>query len=110
MLSSYILQIYVLQFALLMEKPIMRVEWRCITMAYGVQYVMMDGIGMMHKLYAMNWTLVMQFLLYLMHSMDRVVDRFGLIMWTVLVLKEQLETVHTEDGDHTIVIMAKMQV
>ena len=34
----------VLQFVLLMVSPSMRVEWRYITMVYGVQCVMMDGI------------------------------------------------------------------
>ena len=55
-------------------------------MVNGVRYVMMDGIYMMHRLYAVNWDLAKQLLLYIMHSMERVVDRFGLIIWNVLVL------------------------
>ena len=34
----------VIQFVLLMDQPSMKVEWRCITMVYGGQCVMMDGI------------------------------------------------------------------
>ena len=32
------------QFALLMDPPVMRVEWKCITMVNGVQCVIMGGI------------------------------------------------------------------
>ena len=40
----YTYVISVLQFVLSMDLPSMRAEWRCITMVYGVQCVMMDGI------------------------------------------------------------------
>ena len=33
-----------LQFVLLMDLASMMVEWRCITVVYGVQFVIMDGI------------------------------------------------------------------
>ena len=34
----------VLQFVSIMDQTSMRVEWKCITMVYGVQCVMMNGI------------------------------------------------------------------
>ena len=40
----FIYDIIAFQFVLLMDLPFMRVEWRCYTMVYGVQCVMMDGI------------------------------------------------------------------
>ena len=67
-------------------------------MVNGVQYVIMDGIGTMDKLFARNSAMAMQFMLQLEHFMGRAVDQFGLIMWSVLVWRELLETVHTEDG------------
>ena len=36
--------IFMSQFVLLMDPLSMRVEWRCITMVNGVQYVIIDGI------------------------------------------------------------------
>ena len=67
-------------------------------MVNGVQCVMMDGIGMMDKLYARNSAMAMQSVLQLQHFMGRVMDQFGLMIWSALVWRELLETVHTEDG------------
>ena len=108
------LHIYIvhhLQFVLLMDLLYMKEEWKCSTMVYGVRCVIMDGIYMMHKLYAVNWVLAKQLLLCIMHSMERVLDRFGWIIWTVLVMKRLLETVHIMDGTPTMpVIIVTMEM
>ena len=65
----------------------------------------------MHKLYAMNWILEKQLILHTLHTMDRVVVLSGLIIYNVLVMNKQLETVHIQDGEIIIiVIMVKMLV
>ena len=70
----------------------MRVEWKCITVVNGVQFVMMLGVSMMHKLCVD----------------DRVVVKFSLMMWTVLEMNLQLNIVHIMDGEGTTVAIIKM--
>ena len=106
--SNTLLYILLQQFVLLMDLPYMRVEWRCITMVNGVECVMMDGIWMMQKLCVENWA--MGHLLCTLDYMDKAVDRFGLIMWIVLVLKTLLQVAHIADGGIIIVFMKKMLV
>ena len=66
---------------------------------------------MMHKLCVMNWILAVQLLLQIEHFMEKVEGRFGLLIWSVLVQRELLETAHTEDGEYlTLVITMKMLV
>ena len=65
---------------------------------------------MMQELCVMNWAMVLQLLLYMVHSMAGVVVRFGLVISTVLVLNGVLETVYIEDGESTIVVIGKMLV
>ena len=80
-------------------------------MVNGVQYVIMNGILMMHKLCAKNWALAMQLLLHVMHFMDEAVDQFGLIICSVQVQSGLLETVHKEkERDIITVIILEMLV
>ena len=79
-------------------------------MVYGVQCVIMDGTWMMHKLYAVNWVLVKQLMLHTLHTMDRVVVHSCSMIYVVLVMNKQLETVYIEDGEVIIVIILKMLV
>ena len=42
------------------------------------------------------------------HSIDRVVVKFSLMMWTVLEMNLQLNVVHIMDGEGTTVAIMKM--
>ena len=42
------------------------------------------------------------------HSIDRVVVKFSLMMWTVLEMNLQLNIVHIMDGEGTTVAIMKM--
>ena len=88
-----------------MDLPYMRVEWKCSTMVYGVQCVIMDGIYLMHKFYAINWGLEKHLLLYEIHPMDRVPDRIGLLICIVLVLSKLLNTVQIIGGVMVIIVV-----
>ena len=74
-------------------------------MAHGVQYVIMDGICMIHKFYVINWDLEKHLLLYEIHPMDRVSGRIGLLICTVLEMKKLLTTVQTVDGAMVIILV-----
>ena len=85
----------------------MRVEWRCIIIIDGVQCVMIIGIFKIHKLYVVNWALVEQSVI---HIMEEVLAKFGLMTLNVLVMKHPLVIVSTKDGETTTVVMEKILV
>ena len=93
-----------------MDPPSMRVEWRYITMVCGVQCMMISGIWKMHKLCVDNWALVEKLPLGVMHTMDRVLVGFGLIMWAVMAMNRPLKAVHIEYGEVMTVNIEKMLV
>ena len=88
----------------------MRVEWKSTTMINGVQCVMISGVSVMYKLFAVNWVLVKQLMHHVGHLMDRVVVLSGLIIYFVLVMNQPLEIVYIMDGESTIVRILKMLV